>query len=115
MPSKLGQLIRNARQKQDIGLRAFAKMINKSPGFVTQLECEDEAPSVAEETLRSVAVALGLELDKLLVLAKRTPSDVVPESPLEVALYRKVKGLTVKEQEQVQKYMDRMRGKREEE
>jgi transcriptional regulator with XRE-family HTH domain len=114
MPSELGQLIRTARQQKDIGLRAFAKLIGKSPGFVTQLECEDEVPSVAEDTLRSVADHLGLAADRLLVLAQRTPSDVVPGSQLEVALYRKVKGLSLQEQERVQKYLEQMTRKREE-
>jgi len=114
MPSELGQLIRTARQQKDIGLRAFAKLIGKSPGFVTQLECEDEVPAVAVETLRTVARPLGLEADRLLVLAQRTPSDLVPESQLEVALYRKVKSLSVREQERVQKYLDQMARKRDE-
>lgn len=114
MPSELGQLIRTARQQKDIGLRAFAKLIGKSPGFVTQLECEDEVPSVAEDTLRTVARHLGLDADRLLVLAQRTPSDLVPESALEVALYRKVKSLSVREQERVQKYLDQITRKRNE-
>lgn len=107
MPSELGQRIRGARLDRGIGLRELAKTIGKSPGFVTQLECEDEVPSVAEETLRSVARELGLDADELLVLARRTPSDVVPESSLEVALYRRVKGLSPAEQEQVRRYMER--------
>lgn len=106
MASELGQRIRSARKNRGIGVREFAKAIGKSPGFVTQLECEDEVPSVAEETLRSVARELSLDADELLVLARRTPSDVVPESSLEVALYRRVKGLSPAEQEQVQRYMN---------
>jgi transcriptional regulator with XRE-family HTH domain len=113
MPSELGHVIRTARQQKGIGLREFAKMIGKSPGFVTQLECEDEAPSVLEDTLRSVADHLGLDADQLMVLAQRTPSDVVPESQLEVALYRKVKGLSVQEQQRVQKYIELLTRKRE--
>ena len=114
MPSELGHLIRTARQQKDIGLRAFAKLIGKSPGFVTQLESGDDVPSVAEDTLRTVAHHLGLDADRLLVLAQRTPSDLVPESTLEVALYRKVKSLSVREQERVQKYLDQMARKRDE-
>lgn len=110
MASELGQRIRGARKELGIGLREFAKAIGKSPGFVTQLECEDAVPSVSEETLRSVARELSLEADELLVLARRTPSDVVPESSLEVALYRRVKGLSPAEQEQVQRYMDQQFG-----
>ena len=112
MPSQLGQKIRNARQKQGLGLREFAKTIGKSPGFVTQLECEDEPPSVSEETLRIISSELALELDELLVLARRTPSDVVPGSSLEVALYRKVKVLSASQQERVRKYLEGLTRKR---
>jgi transcriptional regulator with XRE-family HTH domain len=108
MPSELGQRIRNARQAREIGLREFAKLIDKSPGFVTQLECESVAPSVSEDTLRVIATKLRLDLDELLVLANRTPRDVIPESALEVALYRRVKGLSAAEQERVRKYMDNL-------
>lgn len=110
MASELGQRIRDARQQQGLGLRDFAKAIGKSPGFVTQLECDEGVPSVAEDTLRSVASVLRLEADELLVLARRTPSDVVPESSLEVALYRRVKGLSRAEQEEMRRYMDQQFG-----
>ena len=60
MPSELGQLIRATRAKQEIGLREFARRIDKSPAFVTQLECDEDVPSVAEETLRRIADELGL-------------------------------------------------------
>jgi transcriptional regulator with XRE-family HTH domain len=112
MPSKLGQKIRSARQAKQLGLREFAKQIRKSPGFITQLECEDEVPSVSEDTLRVIASKLDLNADELIVFAQRTPSDVVPESPMEVALYRKVKGLSAADQERVRKYLDGLKGKR---
>lgn len=98
MPSELGKLIRRARTERDFGLREFAKAISKSPAFLTQLECDDESPSVAEDTLRTIADRLALDPDQLIVLARRTPSDVVPESSLEVALYRKVKSMSAQEQ-----------------
>lgn len=108
MPSKLGQLIRNTRTKQEISLREFARRIEKSPAFVTQLECDDEIPTVAEETLRTVAKELGLEPGRLFVLAQRTPRDMVPKTDTEYALYRKVKTLTVAEQRDL---LDRLSGK----
>lgn len=107
MPSELGQRIRAARHARGLGLRELAKSIGKSPGFLTQLECDDDVPSVSEETLRSVADRLDVNADELLVLAHRTPSDVVPESALEVALYRRVKELTPADQERVRRYMEK--------
>jgi transcriptional regulator with XRE-family HTH domain len=98
MPSKLGQLIRTTRTKQEISLREFARRIEKSPAFVTQLECDDEIPAVAEETLRTVAKELRIDPGTLFVLAQRTPRDLVPRTETEYALYRKVKTLSVAEQ-----------------
>lgn len=94
MASELGQLIRDTRLQQGMKLREFARRIEKSPAFVTQLECEAELPSVAEDTLRRVAEELGLELGRLFVLAQRTPRDMTPASETEYALFRKVKSLS---------------------
>lgn len=101
MPSELGKLIRSARTEKGFGLREFAKVIQKSPGFLTQLECEDDVPSVAEDTLVTIAKRLGLQADQLIVLAKRTPRDVVPQSTLDVALYRKVKGMNDRQKQEL--------------
>ena len=76
-------------------------MINRSPAFLTQLERDDQPPPAAEETLRTIAEVLGLNADEVLVLASRTPSDVAPTSALEVALYRKVKGMDGAEQQRL--------------
>jgi transcriptional regulator with XRE-family HTH domain len=94
MPSDLGQLIRDRRTEKGVGLRELARRINKSPAFQTQLECDEVAPPVAEDTLRAIASELDLDADELLVLASRTPRDLIPQSVLDVALFRKVKGLT---------------------
>jgi transcriptional regulator with XRE-family HTH domain len=96
-PSKLGELIRSTRLEQGISLREFARRIGKSPAFVTELECED-VPSVSEETLRKVAQELSIDEARLFVLAERTPRDLAPETEIEYALYRKVKGMGAAEQ-----------------
>lgn len=100
-PSKLGELIRSTRMAKDISLREFARRIGKSPAFVTELECDTEVPHVAEDTLRSVAEELQLDADRLFVLAQRTPSELVPETETEVALYRRVKAMPAREQERI--------------
>lgn len=99
MPSELGKLIRAARTEKGLGLREFAKAIAKSPSFVTQLECEDDVPSVLEDTLTTIAENLDIDPDQLIVLAQRTPRDVVPESQLDVALYRKVKSMSERQKQ----------------
>lgn len=101
MPSKLGQLIRTTRTTQGVSLREFARRIEKSPAFVTQLECDDEIPAVSEDTLRTVAKELGLESGTLFVLAQRTPRDLVPRTDTEYALYRKVRTLSAARQREL--------------
>lgn len=111
MPSELGALIRATRTRQDIGLREFARRIEKSPAFVTQLECDEDVPSVAEETLNRVAAELGLDPGTLFVLARRTPRDMVPETELEFALYRRVKTMSERQQQELLKDLEGRRRK----
>ena len=108
-PSKLGELVRSTRMAQDISLREFARRIKKSPAFVTELECEP-FPSVSEDTLRRVAAVLSLEEARLFVLAERTPKDLVPESEVEYALYRKVKEMPTVQQEKTLRDWNKRRG-----
>jgi transcriptional regulator with XRE-family HTH domain len=110
-PSKLGELIRTTRVEKGISLREFARRICKSPAFVTELECDTEVPSVKEDTLRTVARELALDADRLFVLAQRTPRDLVPESEMEFALYRKVKAMPAAEQKRVLRELSKRRRK----
>lgn len=73
-----------------ISLRTLAKLVGKSPAFISVLENSEPAPKVSEETLMDLARALSLEVDELLGLAGRMPEDAFPESGLDVALYRRV-------------------------
>ncbi len=100
MPSELGKLIRAEREKRDIGLREFAARVQKSPAFMVRLETDEAVPSVAEETLATIAVALGLDRDLVLGLARKIPKDLAPEHELDVALYRKVKNMSPEEKRQ---------------
>jgi len=107
MPSELGKLLRKARRKREIGLRQLARMIKKSPALLTRLENEDEVPAISPETLAAIAEAVGLPVDQVLVLAKRSPQELSPRTELEFALYRRVKGLRVAEQQELLKKLRR--------
>ena len=73
-----------------ISLRALARLVGKSPAFISVLENSNPPPKVSEETLVDLARALSLEVDELLGLAGRMPEAAYPESGLDVALYRRV-------------------------
>ena len=81
MPSELGKLLRVARTKRRLGLRELARAVDKSPALISRLECDDEVPSVSPETLRAIARELGLDEDKILVLAMRT-EEMAPKTEL---------------------------------
>ena len=94
MGSGLGSRISSARQDMGMSLRTLAKLMGKSPAFISVLENSEPAPKVSEETLVALAKELSLDVDELLGLAKRMPGDAIPESRLDVALYRRVHGLS---------------------
>lgn len=94
MTSELGRRIRKARRAKGITLREFARRVKKSPAFISMLENNDPAPAVKEETLEVLARELSLDPDELLGLAGRVPKAAAPESALDVALFRHVRGLS---------------------
>lgn len=110
LSSELGKLIRDRREALGLSLRQLAKTIGKSPSFVLTLERERQPPAASEETLRALARALDVDPDQMITLAGKTPQDVAPETALEVSLYRRVKGLSVEEQERLLRRLNK-RGK----
>ena len=94
MGSDLGNRIAAARKEAGLSLRTLAKLVGKSPAFISVLENGDPAPKVSEETLVGLAKELSLEVDELLGLAGRMPDEAFPESGLDVALYRRVHKLS---------------------
>jgi transcriptional regulator with XRE-family HTH domain len=106
MASELGRLIRGERLKRGLSLRGFAREVDKSPAFIVALEKNSSPPSAAEETLTTIAEALGLNPDRLITLAGKTPSDVVPADELEVALYRRTKALTTARKKRLLEELD---------
>lgn len=90
-----------------MGLRELARKIGKSPAYVVSLERSESSPSVSEETLRSLASELGLELDLLLASVKKTPQELAPRSPTQVALYRLIRYLPSRRQEELREQLER--------
>ena len=105
MASELGKLLRAARKKKTMGLRELARAIKKSPAVLTRLENEDDVPAVSPETLRAIAEALDLAVDRVLLLAPRT-EELAPRTQREVTLYRRFKDLREADQKQVLKDLE---------
>ena len=71
--ASLGEQIRSARVAKGIGLRELARLIDKSPSYVTDIEYDRRVPS--EGVLASLCVALDLDFDRMLALAGRLGND----------------------------------------
>ena len=106
MPSELGKRIRERRKELGLGLREFARLVSKSPAFLTNLEIDDNPPSASEDTLREIAQKLTIDPYELITLAGKTPQDVAPDNAFEAALYRRVKALS---DEKKQNLFDQLR------
>ena len=104
--SPLGRLIRAARQRQGLSLRAFARQIGKSPAYIVELERAPLTPGVSEGTLLAIADQLSLEPDELLAMAAKFPATTIPESPTEIALYRLIKRLPKERQEELKSQLE---------
>jgi transcriptional regulator with XRE-family HTH domain len=101
MPSELGKFIRAKREAANLGLRELSRRIKKSPSFVSQLELDKDPPPASEDTLRTIAQVLKIDPDQLFALANLLPFKLKPETTLELALYRRVKSLSPKEQQEL--------------
>ena len=106
MSSKIGKLIKSARKAKGFGLRELARRIGKSPAYLVALERAEQSPGTADETLQSLATELGLNPDALHAAVHRTPENVAPKSPTEVALYRLIGALPQSRQEELKDQLE---------
>ena len=65
----LGDHVREARSAKKITLRTFAKLLDKSPSYVSDIENDRRTPS--EAVLREICDLLALDFDRMMALAGR--------------------------------------------
>ena len=94
---KFGATVRRERERLEIGLREFAKMIGVSPTYLSKVE-RDEFPPPAADKVRAIAKIIKWDPDELLALAGRVSSDltdIIKRHPREMATFlRAAKSLT---------------------
>ena len=73
MENTFGQYIRTLREKGDLSLREFAKKIDCSAAFVSDIELGRRYPS--EPVLATIAKILGVTVDELKKYDTRPPVD----------------------------------------
>lgn len=69
----LGQYIRDARDEKDISLREFAKKIDCSPAFLSDIELGKRNPS--EDVFTKIAKALSVSASELKKYDTRPPTE----------------------------------------
>jgi len=67
--ASLGEQLRAARMEKGLGLRELARLVDKAPSYVSDIEYDRRVPS--EAVLRELCEALGLDVEKMLAVAGR--------------------------------------------
>ena len=72
---KFGPHVREKREARAITLRGLARLIDVEPAYLSKIEREIFPPP-SEALILKIAAHLGDDLDRLLALAGKIPSDV---------------------------------------
>lgn len=96
----LGQIIRDARVATGKSLREFAKSIDITPSYQSDIENDRRVP--AEQVLRTTASLLNLEFEELMALAGRFGEDAdryMKRHPTAGTLFRLISEADLSEEE----------------
>jgi transcriptional regulator with XRE-family HTH domain len=83
MDNAFGETLKNLRLKAEVGLRELARMINKSPGYISDVE-NDRVPPPSVGVIEDIAAALMVDKNLLLSAASKVDpelSDYVVKQP----------------------------------
>jgi HTH-type transcriptional regulator, competence development regulator len=112
--NSFGSVLREKRLAKGYSLRGFAKMVNVSPTYLSQVEQCNVDPPTADRVKR-MADYLGENPDEWIALAGRVPDDLpemIQKRPTEMPdLVREASGLTA---EQIRKLTEHVRKIKEE-
>jgi transcriptional regulator with XRE-family HTH domain len=75
MTEAFGKKLRDIRIHADVGLRELARLINKSPGYLSDVE-HDHVPPPSEDVIVKIAAALGVDKKELLAIAKKMDPEI---------------------------------------
>jgi transcriptional regulator with XRE-family HTH domain len=83
MDNAFGETLKDLRLKAEVGLRELARMINKSPGYISDVE-NDRVPPPSVGVIEDIAAALMVDKNLLLSAASKVDpelSDYVVKQP----------------------------------
>ena len=72
--SEFGDMLKSLRVEKKISQRKLAELVGIDFTYISKIECGTEAPP-AESTIINIAKYLGEDSDKMLLAAKKIPSD----------------------------------------
>jgi transcriptional regulator with XRE-family HTH domain len=70
MTETFGKTLRRFRMQSGNGLRELARLIDKSPGYLSDVE-QDNVPPPSEEVIVNIAAALNVDKNQLLLAAHK--------------------------------------------
>ena len=75
MTDTFGKKLRDLRIHADVGLRELARLIEKSPGYISDVE-QDHVPPPSEDVILKIAVALNVDKKELLTAAQKMDPEI---------------------------------------
>ena len=75
MTDTFGKKIRDLRVNSELGLRELARLINKSPGYLSDVE-QDKVPPPSEDVILKIAAALDVDKKELLIVAQKMDPEI---------------------------------------
>jgi transcriptional regulator with XRE-family HTH domain len=75
MTETFGKKLRDLRVNSEIGLRELARLINKSPGYLSDVE-HDNVPPPSEDVILKIAAALYVDKKELLIVAQKMDPEI---------------------------------------
>jgi len=110
-----GPTLREKRLAKGFSLRKFAKLVDVSPTYLSQVEQENVDPPTAERVQR-MAEILGENADELIALAGRVPDDlpeIIQRRPTAIPeLLREANGLSAEELRELTDHVRKMKEQR---
>lgn len=94
-----GEQLREARMAKGFSLRKFAKEVDVSPTYLSQVEQNKVAPPTAER-VQQIATLLGESVDQWMALADRLADelpDLIHRSPVIPDILRTTDGMTLQQ------------------
>jgi transcriptional regulator with XRE-family HTH domain len=75
MTETFGKKLRDLRIHAEVGLRELARLIEKSPGYISDVE-QDHVPPPSEDVILKISAALNVDKKELLTAAQKMDPEI---------------------------------------